>query len=956
MWSPRRFHAGVYFNGYIWIMGGRAREFVTLPHSQSIGGIKGPLVQDIPLVLGNEEQQFRTQREIAYLKNDVWKSADGNLWDLVTPGCRVDQNAQGTKQYACTTTNDCYGSEVCEKGTCVCGMWGPREHHAVATYNGYMYVSGGFGAQLYPNFSQCGIYACGDIDATTYRIYLSDVWRSQDGNSWVLITDRAFADPLIPGYSIPSYRGGHQMLAFTDYKGNPYLWVFGGQGGPNNPEGGSIVYYNDIWRAPLQGNTPNTWELVNVTDEYGSATHIMPWTNRTGHGVVLETGTADNLNTRRLYLYGGQNNGTYLNDLWSWRFDDPNEFWRQDFTSAAYFSTGDGDTFHYQNSSPARFYVTPDSNLSSLRRFWIPADPSSNSYTPYQLRPYLTTSTLAAMNSVGLNTIRELAEADVYTILKLRGYDYPSVPTDQRLKVYDICDYRALAIAVVEKCSVTLPSLYDGERQMPWNIIPVFGGAPPKNQTIKWHKRRNYNFLLPAADDPVTLTEEWDGCTYNSKIEGLFGPNVPGLGNVKQVTSIKNPASILQNLFCQQTPQARAYHGMVLFEERLYVLGGQLNSSYFYADTWYRDERLPNAQMRNPPKSHTSNPYFKLSSDKAGCYYEYRIWDPYNFKEVRGWAPVVKKASVSWLNWRKGGPGTGRYQIYFRAVDPAGNRDYGFQMGENVYNWYYVSPTPWDIIFSVIGAFIGLCIAAYFEYRRRVKKAAMERYAMKRMRRKFKAMQRDIDGKAVDWRTLYMESKQAEEAAGALKDKKKKIKKTKDKAAEKREKEKKKRYTLLLIFPFSYGETLNREKEKELIKKKLKAAKDYKDKKKVSSGPHTISLLLNLLIIFFRAEVVEGIWMLLFKPQQLLRRAIQRILRLAKLSRLAMLRKISCLTKRRGRVKHLTPRLKVVVKLSKWVLVRKLERFCLMDQPDLVSSWQRKIQKLDSSNEKLINE
>lgn len=34
---------------------------------------------------------------------------------------------------------------------------------------------------------------------------------------------------------------------------------------------------------------------------------------------------------------------------------------------------------------------------------------------------------------------------------------------------------------------------------------------------------------------------------------------------------------------------------------------------------------------------------------------------------------------------------------------------------------------------------------------------------MKRMRRKFKAMQRDINGKAVDWRTLYMEQKQEED-------------------------------------------------------------------------------------------------------------------------------------------------------------------------------------------------
>jgi hypothetical protein len=64
------------------------------------------------------------------------------------------------------------------------------------------------------------------------------------------------------------------------------------------------------------------------------------------------------------------------------------------------------------------------------------------------------------------------------------------------------------------------------------------------------------------------------------------------------------------------------------------------------------------------------------------------------------------------------------------------------------------------------------------------------RYAMKRMRRKFKAMQRDINGRSVDWRTLYMESKQAEEAG--LKDKKKK-KKTRDKNAEKREKDRKKR-------------------------------------------------------------------------------------------------------------------------------------------------------------------
>jgi hypothetical protein len=37
-----------------------------------------------------------------------------------------------------------------------------------------------------------------------------------------------------------------------------------------------------------------------------------------------------------------------------------------------------------------------------------------------------------------------------------------------------------------------------------------------------------------------------------------------------------------------------------------------------------------------------------------------------------------------------------------RAVDPAGNRDALYVMGRNVYNWYYLSPTPWDIILGTV--------------------------------------------------------------------------------------------------------------------------------------------------------------------------------------------------------------------------------------------------------------
>lgn len=80
------------------------------------------------------------------------------------------------------------------------------------------------------------------------------------------------------------------------------------------------------------------------------------------------------------------------------------------------------------------------------------------------------------------------------------------MPKSARLKMYDVCDYRALAIALVEKCSLNLPSLFDGQRNMPWNIKPEFGGAPPAENKIKWHGRDNYDFLLPEVDDPVLLT------------------------------------------------------------------------------------------------------------------------------------------------------------------------------------------------------------------------------------------------------------------------------------------------------------------------------------------------------------------------------------------------------------------------------------------------------------------
>lgn len=73
-------------------------------------------------------------------------------------------------------------------------------------------------------------------------------------------------------------------------------------------------------------------------------------------------------------------------------------------------------------------YVYPDGNVSLMQRFFVPSRFKDYSVgLNLETRPYLTNEKISMLNSVGIFTIRDLATADLYTILKLRGYDYPQV-------------------------------------------------------------------------------------------------------------------------------------------------------------------------------------------------------------------------------------------------------------------------------------------------------------------------------------------------------------------------------------------------------------------------------------------------------------------------------------------------------------------------------------------------
>ena len=76
-----------------------------------------------------------------------------------------------------------------------------------------------------------------------------------------------------------------------------------------------------------------------------------------------------------------------------------------------------------------------------------------------------------------------------------------------------------------------------------------------------------------------------------------------------------------------------------------------------------------------------------------------------------------------------------------RGIDPAGNSD-RIWSAKNVHVWIYNAPLPGGLIVTVSILVVATAIGIYVEHRRRKRKRAMERYAIKRMRRKFKGMQR----------------------------------------------------------------------------------------------------------------------------------------------------------------------------------------------------------------------
>ena len=124
-------------------------------------------------------------------------------------------------------------------------------------------------------------------------------------------------------------------------------------------------------------------------------------------------------------------------------------------------------------------------------------------------------------------------------------------------------------------------------------------------------------------------------------------------------------------MHCKQTPGERYMATGTFVDGHVLILGGQgANPKQLHRDVWSRDDSVPVASIKSKPKTGTSQSKFLFECDEDGALqFEYKIFDYTERLEVTPWLVAFKdqEVDVSWLDSKKGGPGSGYYTIYLRA-------------------------------------------------------------------------------------------------------------------------------------------------------------------------------------------------------------------------------------------------------------------------------------------------
>jgi len=765
MFSPRRGHGAVVAHNVLYVIGGRAQEFVAASNIELIGGVIDRNIQTI--------RDHWSVREDVLLKNDVWLSEDGlgHRWTLLSPGCNDPQLdvflhtevttkhnkhlVAGSLGAKCVENSDCYGEALCHllEGTtdkvCICPMFGPREHHSVSVQHryfkykdgksfseDYIYIVGGFTSV---RNSFCSYHSCGS--STSYRLALEDAWVSNNGRNWIQMK------PAISKPSNTKYqgRGAHASLLIHS---NPFandqiadkLWIFGGE--TSDPANSTSLHLNDVWSVNLKSQ-PCCYEeetcheryhplkdqhigvCLPTENEWTEVFRSSPWIGRSGHVAIHEPPSSQNQFRDLIYIIGGGNDDNALNDTWVWELGNERN-WTQDFyDDRQIYRIGNRGVLFRANApeqSPYHSYFSSLSPIGNLFRQYLPIATKRGDVQSWQpiTKSLLSDEYIQLLEKLGLRTILDLSQADIYTILKLRGVDPPK---SKNYTVPNICYLRELSRSLVAKCTVGSDPSEDNNAE-----IPLISSLCLQQSDSD-----------DAYMDSQCVAEHWDGC---EPINGYSVINVYKVGEVPVPQHHEDASKDLQDLFCQTIPQPRISLTGAFYHGKVVIAGGKGHKdSPMYQDVWYRDDTFPQSSIRTRPKTNSTGTTFAFDTNKAGSFLiEFKVFDTVERLDVTPWiaTTVTAGADLSWLDRNKGGPGNGWYTMYIRAVDSCGNRDMNYSQLTNMYNWFYMSPRPWGKIIGLTFLLICLLGYCYIEIRRRLRKKALERILMRQMKQKYK--------------------------------------------------------------------------------------------------------------------------------------------------------------------------------------------------------------------------
>jgi hypothetical protein len=177
--------------------------------------------------------------------NEVWNSADGATWNLIKPNTFLDRTFDSAKDWEGRHTAgyavfkdklwiiggdvnqghyhfDVWNSADGKNWTLITDKapWGPRALHYTVVFRGKLWVMGG---QTVPGIAKAD------------EIFYRDIWNSADGKTWQSI------QPMEPCWSARGMIGGN--VVFKDR-----IWILGG-GTYDTPTTPKRKFFNDVWSS-----------------------------------------------------------------------------------------------------------------------------------------------------------------------------------------------------------------------------------------------------------------------------------------------------------------------------------------------------------------------------------------------------------------------------------------------------------------------------------------------------------------------------------------------------------------------------------------------------------------------------------------------------------------------------------------------------------------------------------